>query len=211
MIPLWVKLGYSAFVAVLVPIYLTTYGPTNFVYFCDVALLLTWSRCGRRARSSRECPRSASCCRSSFWVADFVAGFFGVSPIGLAEYMFRETIPLGARALSLFHGWLPFLLLWLVWRLGYDRRSFAAWTALGWLLLLVSYFAQPGPPAPADDPNLPVNVNYVYGLSESAPQHWLPPLAYLGAMMVLLPLAAWWPTHLFLARFAPSSALRRAR
>jgi hypothetical protein len=210
-IPLWVKLGYSAFVAMLVPIYLTTYGPANFLYFCDVALLLTLVAVWADSPLLAGMPAVGILLPQLVWVADFVAGFFGVSPIGLAEYMFRETIPLGARALSLFHGWLPFLLLWLVWRLGYDRRSFAAWTALGWLLLLVSYFAQPGPPAPADDPNLPVNVNYVYGLSESAPQHWLPPLAYLGAMMALLPLAAWWPTHLFLARFAPSSALRGAR
>src|SRR5262245_4027216 len=141
-----------------------------------------------------------------FWVLDFAAGFFGVSPIGLAAYMFRETIPLGARLLSLFHGWLPFLLLWLVWRLGYDRRAFAAWTALGWALMLVSYFALPGPPAPADDPNRPVNLNYVYGPSESAAQQWLPPLAYLGAMMFGLAFLAWWPTHRFLARFAPPSA-----
>src|SRR5262245_37616730 len=39
-IPLWVKIAYSAFVAVLVPYYINAYGPTNFLYFCDVALLL---------------------------------------------------------------------------------------------------------------------------------------------------------------------------
>lgn len=32
-IPLWAKLGYTAFVVVLVPYYLKTYGPTNFLYF----------------------------------------------------------------------------------------------------------------------------------------------------------------------------------
>ena len=211
MIPLWEKLGYSAFTAVLVPIYLTTYGPTNFVYFCDVALLFTLAAVWTESPLLAGMPAVGIVLPQLFWVADFVAGFFGVSPIGLAEYMFRETIPLGARALSLFHGWLPFLLLWLVWRLGYDRRAFLAWTALAWVLLLVSYFVLPGPPAPADDPNLPVNVNYVYGLSETTRQTFLPPLVYLGAMMVLLPLAAWWPTHLFLARFAPDSALRGAR
>ena len=40
-IPLWVKLLYTTFVAVLVPYYLNAYGPTNFLYFCDVALLMT--------------------------------------------------------------------------------------------------------------------------------------------------------------------------
>ena len=34
-IPLWLKLAYTAFMAVLVPVYLRNYGPTNFLYFCD--------------------------------------------------------------------------------------------------------------------------------------------------------------------------------
>jgi hypothetical protein len=40
-IPLTVKIVYTAFVAVLVPYYWVTYTPWNFLYFCDVALLLT--------------------------------------------------------------------------------------------------------------------------------------------------------------------------
>lgn len=40
-IPLPVKIVYTAFVAVLVPYYWATYTPWNFLYFCDVALLLT--------------------------------------------------------------------------------------------------------------------------------------------------------------------------
>jgi hypothetical protein len=40
-IPLWLKLTYTTFMAVLVPVYLRNYGPTNFPYFCDVALIIT--------------------------------------------------------------------------------------------------------------------------------------------------------------------------
>ena len=39
-IPLWIKLAYTAFMAVLIPLYWHYYGPTNFLYFCDVALIL---------------------------------------------------------------------------------------------------------------------------------------------------------------------------
>ena len=39
-VPLWLKLAYTAFMAILVPVYLYYYGPTNFLYFCDVALFL---------------------------------------------------------------------------------------------------------------------------------------------------------------------------
>src|SRR5438876_11564943 len=40
-IPAWVKIAYTVFVAVLVPEYLRFYGPANFLWFCDIALLLT--------------------------------------------------------------------------------------------------------------------------------------------------------------------------
>src|ERR1700741_3169173 len=36
-IPLLLKLGYTAFMLVLVPVYWQFYGPTNFLRFCDIA------------------------------------------------------------------------------------------------------------------------------------------------------------------------------
>ena len=40
-IPLWLKLAFTAFMAVMVPVYLYYYGWTNFLYFCDIAMILT--------------------------------------------------------------------------------------------------------------------------------------------------------------------------
>ena len=40
-IPYWLKVAYSVFVVILVPSYWVTYSPWNFLYFCDVALLVT--------------------------------------------------------------------------------------------------------------------------------------------------------------------------
>ena len=40
-IPLWLKIAFTVFMAVLLPVYWYHYGPTNFLYFCDVALILT--------------------------------------------------------------------------------------------------------------------------------------------------------------------------
>ena len=40
-VPLWLKVTYTAFLAVLVPVYWYNYGPTNFLYFCDIALFVT--------------------------------------------------------------------------------------------------------------------------------------------------------------------------
>src|SRR4051794_6893302 len=40
-LPLPFKLAYTAFMAVLIPVYWYYYGPTNFLYFCDVTLIIT--------------------------------------------------------------------------------------------------------------------------------------------------------------------------
>ena len=98
---------------------------------------------------------------------------------------------------------MPFLLLVLVFRLGYDVRSFRRWTVLAWGLMLVCYFFLPPPPTPADNPHLAVNVNYVYGLSDNAVQECMAPGIYFGLMMVLFPLVLFWPSHLLLKRLAP--------
>jgi hypothetical protein len=46
-----------------------------------------------------------------------------VGVVAQSDYMFQPEIPPPLRALSLFHCWMPFLLLWLVYRLGYDARA----------------------------------------------------------------------------------------
>jgi hypothetical protein len=207
-VPLWGKLLYTAFVAVLVPYYWATYGPTNFLYFCDVALLMTVVTLWAESSLLASMAAVGIVLPQALWCFDFLGGLVGWHLTGMTAYMFNPELSLFARGLSFFHFWLPFLLLWLVWRLGYDRRALATWTGLAWVLLLVSYFLLPPPPAPPEAPNLPVNVNYVYGLSDAGPQEWVPPLAFLALLMAGLPLAVFLPTHwllnkLFAAQGAP--------
>jgi hypothetical protein len=203
-LPLWLKLAYTAFMAVFVPVYWQHYGPTNFLYFCDVALIITlvgiWI----------ENPFMISMCAvgilvpQALWVIDFLANMAGIEITGMTDYMLDADRSLFLRGLSLFHGWLPFFLAGLVWRLGYDRRGFAAWTALAWALLLVCFFFMP-PPVP--NPGLtPVNINYVWGLSDTAAQTWVSPAVWLVGLMLLMPALMFAPAHAVLARTMPEPA-----
>jgi hypothetical protein len=131
----------------------------------------------------------------TYWIVDFLKSAVGLPLTGMTAYMFDPS--LFTRGLSFYHFWLPLLLLWMVWRVGYDPRAFRAWTVLAWGLLLICYFLMP---APADRPWMPVNINYVYGLNDEKSQTWMPPLAYFSLVMVLLPAAVFWPTHLLLRR-----------
>jgi hypothetical protein len=206
-LPLSLKLAYSAFMAVLIPVYWHYYGPTNFIYFCDFALILTlvgiWI----------ESPLLMSMCAvgitatQAVWIVDFLGNLGGVSLTGLTDYMFEVQRTLLLRGLSLFHGWLPIFLLFLVWKLGYDRRAFPAWTVLAWALMLISFFLLP-PPNP--NPGLtPVNVNYVWGMSDHVPQVWVSPALWLAGLMVGLPLLLFMPVHFLLDRVMPLPACAR--
>ena len=199
-LPLAVKLAYSTFVAVLVPYYWQAYGPTNFLYFCDVALLMTLVAVWYESSLWASMPAVGILIPQALWQVDFLGMAIGLPVTGMTGYMFDLKLTLVTRGLSFFHFWLPLLLLWLIWRLGYDRRAFKAWTLLAWGLVLICFFVMPAPPAPADNPNLPVNINYVYGFSDQKPQEWLPPLVYLSTLLVVLPTCIYWPTHWLLRR-----------
>lgn len=199
-VPLWLKVIYSAFVAVLVPYYWHAYGPTNFLYFCDVALLMTGVALWTENALLASMPAVGILLPQTFWCVDFVGGLFSWHPLGLTNYMFNPTLTLFTRGLSFFHFWLPFLLVWLVWRLGYDRRALLGWTLLAWGLMAVGFFCLPAPPAPLLTPHLPVNVNYVFGFSDKAPQTWMAPGAFFALMLLGLPALVFLPTHAVLRR-----------
>lgn len=202
-IPLWIKIAYSGFLAVMVPSYWHDYGPTNFLYFCDTALFLTLAAIWSESTLLASVAAVGIVLPQIIWVLDFVVHFAGLKITGMSDYMFDAKLPMFTRGLSLFHGWLPFLLLYLVRRLGYDRRGLAMWVSLAWALILISYFWMPPPGTVLANPNQPVNINYVYGFSDQTPQTWMPAWAWLLTMMLGLPLLIWWPSHLAFKRFLP--------
>ncbi len=175
---------------VLVPVYWRQYGPGNFLWFSDVALLAAVPALWLEHRLLASTQAIAILVPETVWAVDFGAHLLtGNGPIGLADYMFDEGIPAPVRALSLFHLWLPPMLLWTVARLGYDRRAWLVQTALTTILLPASYLLT----APRD------NVNWVYGPG-AKPQTRVHGLLYLAGVMLFFPLCFQWPAHALLRR-----------
>ena len=202
-VPLGLKLVYTAYMAALIPVYWHYYGPTNFLYFCDVALILTLVAIWPENALLISMSALGILVPQALWVADFLASAAGVPLTGMADYMFDANRSRFLRLLSSFHGWLPFLLLYLVWTIGYDRRAFWSWTAVAWALLLISFFLMP-PPTP-NAGLIPVNINYVWGMSDTAAQTWVSPYVWFAGQLIGLPLIAYAPTHFLLARFMPKA------
>jgi hypothetical protein len=186
-LPRWLKLAYTAYMLILVPAYWQHYGPGNFLWFCDVALFL-----GLAALWLEE-PLLASMAAISIlvpelvWTADLVASLLGRRLIGMTDYMFDPAIPPLVRGLTLFHLWLPVVLIAILARLGYDRRALRLQLALGTVVMMAA-FVLTGPE---------VNINRVHQIGRFTG------VRALGLALVIVPLLSYLPAHLLLRACLP--------
>lgn len=192
-IPWWVKVPYTLFVAVLIPFYWRAYGPANFLSFCDAGLLLTTLALWLDSPLLASVNAIALVIPQTVWICDFASGGH---LLGFSGYMFNSNLSWFTRFLSTFHIWLPILLIWMLWRLGYDRRAWWVQTLIVWGLLIASYlFTDPRHP-PQGYPSPAVNANRVFGIAETKVQTTMPPLVYLGLEMLIFPICVYLPSHL---------------
>lgn len=184
-ISLWVKIPYSLFVGVFIPVYWIHYGPVNFLWFSDIALIGTLLALWLGSRFLLSMMTTGVMLFDIVWCFIFFRKLIeGGGAEGLVGYMFDSQIHLFIRALSLFHVMLPGVQLWALGRLGYDVRAWKYQVILGWALILLTY-AVTGPLE---------NINWVYGVTE-VPQRWLPAHLYVAAGMVIYPTLVCFPTH----------------
>jgi len=189
-IPVWLKATAILFLCVFIPAHLHFSGPTNFLWLSDIglfgaviALLLRSRLLASMMLLATLVPDGAG------WNADFILGWLtGWHPLNATVYMFDARVPVLIRSLSIFHPLVPALLVWMVYRLGYDRRALAAQTLLTWVLLPFCYlFVDPAR-----------NINWVFGPGH--PQSYVPGWLYLLAMMAGLPVMFYLPVHLLLRK-----------
>lgn len=183
---------FTVLVAVIVPVYLVKYGPSNFLWFSDIGLLGIFVALWLEHRLLGSMMALAVLLPETVWLVSFVSGAIakGRGMTTLATYMFDRGIPLYLRLLSgAFHLALPPAAVWLVYRYGYDGRALAAQTLLAWVVLPATlWLAPPGK-----------NVNWVRGFGHP-PRRTLPLPWHFALLMLVYPLAIYWPTHWLLGR-----------
>jgi hypothetical protein len=194
-IPRWLKLAYTAWFLVWVPIYWIENGPANFLWLCDVANFVILGAIWLESPLLFSSQAVSVLLIQIVWMVDvatrLVAGFH---PIGGTEYMFEAARPLFGRLLSLFHVFVPLLLVYALWRLGHDRRGWRLQTLICWLVLPASFWI--GEPRE--------NLNWLWS-PFGIEQTWLPPSAFLAVCMIAYPVVLYLPTNALLTGW-----LRRA-
>lgn len=190
MIPLWLKIGYTCLVAGILVIYWFKYGPGNYLWFSDIALIVAAPALWFESSLLASMMAVGVLLPEVVWNSSFFTRLVtGVRITGLSDYMFEPDRKGYLKALSLFHIPLPILLVWMVWLLGYDPRALAAMTLLAWIVLPLTYVLTP--------PER--NVNWVRGPGgEGARQTRFHPLVYLALLMIGFPVVVYLPTHFLL-------------
>jgi hypothetical protein len=125
--------------------------------------------------------------------------FLGRHLIGGTDYLFDARFPLWLRLLSLFHLLLPFLLLWALHRVGYDRRAWALQSAIAILVLVLARIAS----TPEK------NINFAFS-DPFFHRAWGPAPVHLAVTSLFLIFVDYLPTHLLLSRIFPATQSTRA-
>ena len=188
-LPLWTKIAYTIFLAVIVPAYWVKNGLANFLWFSDIALLATGAALWLESGLLASAMLIGVLLPELVWnVSYFGRLLTGADITSLADYMFDGRKSRVMRALSLLlHVVMPAALVWMIARLGYDSRALLVQTALAWVVLPVTYAAT--------DPAK--NINWVFGFGHP-PRRRFSPKVHLLMLMLGFPLLVYLPTHLLL-------------
>ena len=199
-VPLWLKIGWTVWVMVWVPLYSKQYGLQNFLFFCDLGNFLLLLGLWLESPLIFSWQATGLLLFQTLYIIDLAGALVtGSHIVGGTEYMFDPHISLFIRLLSLFHVATPPLLLWGIRRLGYDRRGWLWQTVTAWVVVPVNYFWRPQ-----------FDVNWARG-PFSRQQEAVPGLLYLLVYLVAVPLAVYFPTHLALQWWARRGGFLRAR
>jgi len=195
-IPLGVKIAYSAFILLHIYLEITVFGARDLLWICDTAAVLTAIGLWMESSLLLSMQLVGTLVPMLLWSADLLCRLFtGHFLLGMCGYLFDPHDPLINRAASMFHLWLPPLLVWTVWRLGYDRRAWVyQFVFLAGFFLFCRLVSLPPPEHYFGEP---VNINLVFG-GFSHPQTHVSAAMYLALLWLTSSICIMLPTHVFL-------------
>ena len=206
-LPTWLRLAYVLWFVPWSIAYYRYFGWQFWLWFCCLANLYVLIGCVTQRGLWFSLAAIAALGIQLLYTFDFLAlCFTRLSPTGATSYLLDATRPVSLRALSLFHVWMPLLLLYATRKLGYDPRAVWIQSLVAACLLPICYFAF-DPRLDTNDPVMPLvqgmafdrdfNINWVHAFYDR-PE----PAAgsrRLWQMLVGYPMLIHLPTHLLLS------------
>jgi len=117
------KALFALFLLVLIPTYWVSYGPGNFLWTSDIALFMVFLALLLENQFIASMAIVGYIIYEIYWNIDFLLLLLSLPNSGVTDYMLYSAKPLWIRLLSLFHVALPPLMIWLIYRLGYNKKA----------------------------------------------------------------------------------------
>lgn len=159
-----------AWLAIYVPSYASAYGLANFLFLCNLGVMITAVGLIAGSRLLLSSQAVAAPVIAIAWGLD--AGWrlvFGHHLYGGTEYMWDASLPLFTRLLSLYHLLWPLLLLYCLRRSGYDRRGWPLQAVIAAAALVVARLFT----TPAENINFAFSDPFFHRQLGPAPLHLL--------------------------------------
>lgn len=191
----WQRWIVVLWLVVWIPAYWHTWGPSNFLQLCDIAVILTSIGIWTNSRLLISSQAVSSLLVDSVWSLDAAWRLLvGRHLIGGTEYLFDAHYPLWVRLLSLFHLAMPLLLVWALDRLRYDPRGLLLQCGIALVAFTAARFANPEK-----------NMNFAFS-DPFFHRQWGPAPIHIVACTLFMLAVAYLPTHLLLKRLFPLHA-----
>lgn len=173
-IPLVLKIIYTLFIALIIPIYWRNYGLQNFLWFSDIGLFLTFGALWLESPLLISIAVLAILPFEIGWDIDFLVQLFtGHNMLGIAHYMFESKYTFFLRALSLFHIFIQAIWIWYLLKWGYAQQAIYYAPILVCTVLVCTYlFTDPAK-----------NINGVF-MPQALHWDWMHPLVWLTILIV---------------------------
>jgi len=196
-ISLWIKLPFTLLTLLVIVSYYRHFGLSNFLWFSDLALFMICIELWLQTGWLTSMLVVGVLLYESGWCIIFLTklAFADFTP-GLGIDVFNTSLPPLIRYLTLFHLLLPPFIIWLLVRLGYDRRGLRYQVAFAIVIMFCCYCFT--------DPSL--DINWAFGLGNQV-QTALPPLLYLITMMTVMFFIAYLPMHLLMCKLCESKRI----
>jgi len=185
--------------AVYLPTYAVAYGLENFLFLCNLGVVVTavgiWM--GSPLLISSQGVAALPICAA--WLVDAGARVLtGAHLFGFTAYMWDPQYPLFARLLSLYHLAWPLLLLYAMRRQGYDARGYPLQVAIAATALVASRLTEPA-----------LNINFAWAEPFFGARLGPAPV-HLGVVLGVLSLLVYGATHRTLQALLPAAESRGA-
>ncbi|HXX20479.1 MAG TPA: hypothetical protein VEJ46_13830 [Candidatus Acidoferrum sp.] len=185
----WISVAWFA---LWFPTYWRTWGGANFVHMCDVAVILTcigmWTNSALLISSQAVGALivDAAWALDAFWILVVHHPLIGGN-----EYLLDDHYAVWIRLLTLFHLVMPGLLLWGVYRFGYDRRGWLLQCAIALPVFIAARFTPPTK-----------NIDFAFA-DPFFRRAWGPAPTHVLVIWLFMVLVVYLPTHLLLRRVFP--------